>query len=81
MARRVLAVLAIGVLVFSPVSAVATGLDDDPRPVEWPQVDEPTDTNGGGTDPQPLAPPTVEKPETGAGTDPKPTEWPAPQEQ
>lgn len=76
-----LTVLAIGVLVSSPVAAVATGLDDDPGPVEWPTVSEPTDTNGGGTDPQPLAPPTVEKPETGSGTDPNPIEWPGPEEQ
>lgn len=81
MARRVLAALAIGVLVFSPVSAVATGLADDPGPVDWPEVEQATEVNSSGADPRPVDLPTIEPPETGDGTDPGPTEWPAPEEQ
>lgn len=77
-ARWVLAGVAAAMLVLSPVAAAAAGLEDDPKPTDWPVVKEPTKLSNSGSDPRPLDPPAVAKPPSGQGNDPKPVDWPAP---
>jgi hypothetical protein len=52
---------------------------DDPGPVKWPSVEQPTGT-GTGADPAPVKWTSVNPPDNGGGNDPRPLKWPAPEQ-